>query len=104
MNFRSPRARRGLAAVHPPPPEDSSPHAQYPQEILPQSFITKRKTRGNAVLSLPSLQGRFVSDSWSSFAGTSEQQHDLNGKCVPASSEKHIYDEEVWRACLFTRG
>lgn len=102
MNFRSPRARRGLAAVHPLPPEDSSPRAQYPIEILSPSFITDRKARGNATT--PSLQGRFMSDSWSSFAGTSEQQHDLNGECVPASSEKHIYDEEVWHACLFTRG
>lgn len=58
---------------------------------------------GNATLPLPSLQGyRLVSDSRRSFSGTSKQQHDLNGKCVSASPEKHIYDdEEVWRARLF---
>lgn len=103
MNFGSPKVCRGLAAECPRNAQ-AVQHIQKTQkkkEISLQTSTAERKTRGNA-LPLPSLQGyRLVSDSRSSFAGTPKQQHDLNGKCVSTSSEKHIYDEEVWRACLF---
>lgn len=50
MNFGSPKVCRGLVAENPPPPDNS-------KKMALQTFITERKTRGNAALPLPSLQG-----------------------------------------------